>query len=121
MKKFYECNCYSEVLNAELDICILDREKDMYDAQVDLSIWYYGAQDHRYNWKEVLRHCWQVIKNRRPYPDQFCFDVQKAREFANDLLLMTDDKYIKEEYKNEKDRKYGGTNIYSEEDRERKV
>lgn len=86
MAKMYKCNCGNEAIHIErLDWLGLN-EID----EIMFSIWYNGS-DQKWAFRELLRHCWQVLRKGKPYPDQICLYPVDALELAEDLKALAEE------------------------------
>jgi hypothetical protein len=97
MEKYYSCSCGHEIIQLSDNIDIFDREKKAYNAEIYFSMFHYGSQDHRYSLKEILRHCWKILRTGKPYPDDVILSIEEAMRLGNDLMIMADEKRIQEE------------------------
>jgi hypothetical protein len=87
MDKIYKCTCGSEAIHIEQDDWFNHGGTDGLHPEIWFSIWYYGS-GNRWTIKELLQHCWQVLKNRKPYPDQICLYPADAYALGEDLVAM---------------------------------
>jgi len=92
---YYPCSCHSEVVNIERDIEMFGKEDKHYDVSIYFAIYHYGTQDPRPTFSSKLRHCWQILKTGKNYPDNIILSVKEARKLAKELTQMSDEKDIK--------------------------
>ena len=97
MFKFFKCNCGAEVVHIEREIDILDKNKDVWDASVDFAMFHYGTENMRPTLKEKLRHCWQIIKTGKNYPDNIIMNIDEARSMGEFLIKITDETQLKQD------------------------
>lgn len=87
MEKMYKCTCGHEAIHIEPFNWFNYDDTDGLHPEIWFSIWYYGSKQ-RWTIRELLRHCWQLIKNRQPYPDQISLYPVDAYELGEDLIAM---------------------------------
>ncbi len=97
MFKFFKCNCGAEVVHIEREIDILDKNKDAWDASVDFAMFHYGTENMRPTLKEKLRHCWQILKTGKNYPDNIIMNIDEARSMGEFLIKITDAEQLKQD------------------------
>ena len=76
-EKCYSCSCGTEIIH-------ITRWYD--PPQICFALYYISS--HRRTWRDLLRHCWHILKEREPYPDAVILDIITAKRLALDLMEM---------------------------------
>lgn len=97
MSEFFKCACGAEVIQVERNIEIIDRKKDVWNAQVYFAMFHYGTQNPRPILREKLRHCWRILKTGKNYADNVIMNITEAREMGAHLLRITDETGLKKD------------------------
>jgi len=94
---YYPCKCHSEVINIERDIDVF--EKGHWDASIYFAIYHYGTQNPRPTFRNKLRHCWQILKTGKNYPDNIILSTEDAKKLGDELITLSDRDNIEKEIK----------------------
>jgi len=79
-EKCYSCSCGTEIIHIER----------WYDpSQICFALYYISS--HKRTWRDLLRHCWQILKNKEPYADAVILNLDTARRLAHDILEMANE------------------------------
>lgn len=89
--KFFHCDCGKECIYVEKEVDILDKEKNFKHIEVNFSIYHMGTMDHRPTFRDKLRHCWQILKTGKNYPDYIILSVSRAYRLGKYLLKITEE------------------------------
>jgi len=84
-KKFFDCECGTEGFNWELDIDYFEKH---YHAQIYMSLWHLGTVNNKPSLWEKLRHCWQILKTGKNFPDSLVLHIDTAKEAGEELLRL---------------------------------
>jgi len=79
-KSFYQCKCGHETIEIQ---------KGDEDKEIFFSMLFYGYQNNKYSFFQLLRHCWQILRKGHPYADNVILSVEDAKKMGKDLLEMT--------------------------------
>lgn len=75
----YQCSCNGETVSIE-------QWKD--SPEIYLSIWFRGFT-YPLTWKQRIRYCWQILRNRKPYGDQIVFTPEVAKHLGEKLIELS--------------------------------
>lgn len=81
-KKFIMCSCQSESILIE---------KYSGEEEIYISLFGRGLNLKRYNFKDKLRHIWQIITKGTPYTDEIVLNKDSAKELADTLNAFTNE------------------------------
>jgi len=81
---FYQCECGHETIEIQ--------KGDDKDREIFFAMFFYGYQNHKYSFWQLLRHCWQLLRKGSPYADNVILSFENAQKLGKDLLKMTKEK-----------------------------
>lgn len=79
-RKYISCSCESEMIVLE---------KFSNEDEIYMSLFSRGLNVKRYNFKDRLRHIWQIIKTGFPYTDELVLSKDRAKELIKSLTELS--------------------------------
>ena len=100
---FFKCDCGQEAIHIERDLELLDAPlyPKGYECLIYFSIYHYGIDSHKPTLKEKLRHCWQIMKTGKNYPDQIILTQDIAEQLGKYILGLVSKESISKEIQND--------------------
>ena len=96
--RHFLCKCTGEMIQIERENVFVGRDeknKTIHESQINFAIYLQGIINHEYSLKERLRHCWQILKHKKPYSDYCMLDLKEAKRMGETLIQLVDDKPAK--------------------------
>lgn len=81
---FFKCTCGCRALSVEK---VADEIENITFGEIDIAMYHYGVESPTL-W-EKLRHCWEILRTGKNYPDEIVLSYSEAQRLGLELMEMT--------------------------------